>query len=58
MVLNRIMGEIEILMGNDFFELPYLLILYGQMIRKTINGWMWKIQKKNIYVIANALFPK
>ena len=36
MMLNRIMGQIEILMGNDFFEL-----LYGQMmIRKTINGCM------------------
>ena len=41
-MLNRInYGQIEILMGNDFFELTYLLILYGQMmIRKTINGRM------------------
>ena len=46
-MLNRIMGQIEILMGNDFFEL-----LYGQMmIRKTINGCMWKIQEKKKYML-------
>ena len=52
------MGQIEILMGNDFFKLPYHLILYRWMIICTlINGCMWKNKKKNIYVIANALFP-